>query len=325
MTIDDFVQYQQDYLPFGQPAIEANEIYYFENNEEWCEELIRSASFYVEAIEHNSYYLNGLPCRLIFTLHASENARAAVFENRGLIVWHAGLLLRQLDVLNKHIEIFDSLSSTDTVKLLRVLDNHPSILLYQFCQHFTFYHEFAHIIQQQSKDYSTAFKFPNEPLEYSLNHHLLEIDADIFSSLCLSVHILQYAQKIFGNDVQRENLLMLITMFASGIFVYSMKISEVNIVNEFRAGHHPNPIFRILFVVLNICEYINQNTNHDFKFPEILDLSLNIASNLTEIDLTSYWSEHYDVMMDYYREIHEMKVPDEYESAVDNWNIYNRY
>jgi|SRR5690606_23802021 len=327
MTFDEFVKYQQDYLPFGNPAIGVNDIYYFDTNEEWCEELIRSANFYVEAIQHNSYYLNGLSCRLIFTSHISENARATVFGEKGGIVWHAGLLLRQLDVLNKHTEIFNSLFCTDAKNLLElgVLDNHPSILFYQFCQHFTFYHEFAHIIQQQNKGNSTAFKFPYEPLDYSLNNHLLEIDADIFASLCLSAHILQYAKKIFGNDVEREYLLMLIAIFASSILVYSMKIDEMSIVNDMKSGHHPNPLFRILFAVLNICEYINQNTNHDFKFPEILDLSLNIASNLTEIDLTSYWSEHYDVMMDYYREIHEMKVPDEYESAVNNWNIYNRY
>lgn len=111
MEYQDFIEYQTEYLPFGEPQITQDELMFFEFNDNWKEDLLRSANFYVAAIEHNSVYLK-VPLRVIFIADYSHNARATVFDGRGLIVWHGGLLLKQMEILERHQAILDALTDT---------------------------------------------------------------------------------------------------------------------------------------------------------------------------------------------------------------------
>jgi hypothetical protein len=320
MEYQDFINYQTEYLPFGQPPIVEDNLMFFEYNENWREDIMRSANFYVEALEHNSVYLT-IPTRVVFISDYSENAKAAVFDGRGLIVWHGGLLLRQLEILNRFQEIDDSLTDTPLEQLLPFLDNHPSILFFQMVQHFTFYHEMGHIIQIQEKARETTEEFIAGN-GFDLTRHILEIDADEFSSLFLAAHVLQYAHGIFQN-VNEEVITKMVSLFLVPILTDSISIYPDDIQNlNFQQGIHPHPIFRILFIAMVVTDCVNQRYQDQFTIDprEILNYTLNVASQLTGVDLVSLWAENYGNLMEYFKNIRSRDFPVGFKSAVDAWN-----
>jgi hypothetical protein len=320
MDYQEFIAYQTEYLPFGEPPITQDDLMYFEFNENWKDDLLRSANFYVEALAHNSVYLK-VPTRVVFIADYSHNARAAVFDGRGLIVWHGGLLFRQMEILDRHQAILDSLADTPLSILLDFLDNHPSILFFQMVQHFTFYHEFAHIIQNQQRDRETTQEYmPNAGFDQ--NRHLLEIDADEFSALFLASHVLQYAhgrfQQVNQDIITRMVAFFLVPILTDSISIYPDDISNLN-MNQ---GVHPHPIFRVLFIAMVVAEFVNQRYMDEFRVEhrEIINYTIDVASKLTGVDLNTLWSEHYLVLMQYFRDIREAPFPDGFKSAVDAWN-----
>jgi len=320
MEYQDFINYQMEYLPFGQPPIIEDHLMLFEYNENWGDDLMRSANFYVEALQHNSVYLK-IPTRVVFISDYSENAKAAVFDGRGLIVWHGGLLLRQMEILNRFQEIEDALAGTPLAQLLPSLDNHPSILFFQMVQHFTFYHEMGHIIQIQEKARETTEEF-NADNVFDLARHILEIDADEFSSLFLASHVLQYAHGIF-QDVNQEIITGMVSLFLVPILTDSISIYPDDLQNlNFEQGVHPHPIFRILFIAMVVADFVNQRYQDQFTIDprEILNHTLNVASQLTGVDLVSLWAENYVDLMEYFKNVRGRAFPEGFKSAVDAWN-----
>lgn len=295
-------------------------IWYFENNEDWFGDLLRSARFYAEAIQHNSIYLS-VPCRVVFVADFSINAAATVFQGRGLVVWRGGLLLKQLEILKRWEEIDAAMASSPLERILPLLDNHSSILFHQTVQHFTFYHEFGHVIQIQEREQKTTIDLAPQN-GYNLKRHILEMDADEFSSLFLAAHILQYAEKQL-KSINHSSLTYILAFFivpilSDSISIYPEEIQTIDLRNEM----HPHPIFRILFVTMVITEFINQNYQGEIVIDprNVLDLAVDVVTRLTNIDLVTLWANHYEELMAYFKEIRNTDFPEGYKSAVDAWN-----
>lgn len=147
MTYQQFRQYQEAFLPFGASVVTSADLWYFEHNEAKIETILKSADYYVEAIDHNKAYLK-VSLGVVFSSDISVNAKATVYKGDGLIVWHAGLLLKQMIVIDKEKEINNAIRGTVIETVLPALDNPVNILFFQTLQHFTFHHEFGHIIKQ---------------------------------------------------------------------------------------------------------------------------------------------------------------------------------
>lgn len=103
MEYQEFEDYQHHKLPFGQPAFNSEDLLYFEHNEAYREDLLATAQFYIETIAHNNAYLN-IPIGFVFGSENSMNAKAGVHEGRGLVVWNAGLLLKQIKIKEKEMK-----------------------------------------------------------------------------------------------------------------------------------------------------------------------------------------------------------------------------
>lgn len=324
MELNEFYEYQKAGLPFGQPAITEQDILLIEYYEE-RDEIIECCKFYKEAIEHNSYYLR-FPCNVLFHADQYVNAKATVYRNKGLVVWYFGLLFKQLNILkeeeeNKIIEGFKETKLGDS-GILNVLDCKPNRLFYQINQHFTFYHEFAHIIQQQGKLEDVQYKFQEGKVDFDINKHLLEKDADNFAALCLMTHIVQYADRIFNNQWGKDEITNLLAFYSIPVLIYSMELnSDEENPDTFFEGTHPHPMCRLMFVLLVFIEYFNQQ-NRGFKIDSksVFDLTLEVASKISGFDYQKFWVENYTEFMDYNKATIDLKVPMGYESAVDKWN-----
>lgn len=325
MQLDEFYEYQKSALPFGHPAITEQDIFPIEHYDE-RDEIIESCKFYKETIAYNSYYLKH-PCNVLFHIDRNINAKATVYRNKGLVVWYSGLLFKQLNILNEEEEnkILEAFHGTKLYNsgILDVLDSKPNRLFYQINQHFTFYHEFAHIIQQQKVE-DVQYKFQEGEVDFDINKHLLEKDADNFAALCLMAHITQYADKIFNKEWGKHAITNLLAFHAIAILIYSMTVKDEEInAHTFFKGTHPHSMCRLMFILLVFVDYFNQqNRGFSIESNEIFDLTLEVASKISGFDYQNFWVENHQDILRYYKEIIDLKVPHGYDSAVDKWNEF---
>lgn len=321
MNYEEFIDYEISYLPFGNPPLIPDDLLNFEHSER-KRELLQSANFYSEAIQHNSYYLT-VPCRLLFVADYSVNAKAVVFGQRGVIIWYAGLLLEQMQILDNYQQIDDALNGSGIQTILHYLDNHPSILFYQFTQHFTFYHEFAHILQLQGTREAASFlEKMDGDYTYDLVRHLLEVDADEFAALCLATHIFQYSHAICGEKISEEKLRALIAFFCVPVLISFLRLYPDDIANiNLETGTHPHPLFRILFISIVVSEFAKQVYDaYNINYNDIIDKALEVVDKITGFNLINIWAVYYEDLTSYFKLIRANPLPAQYESAVTAWN-----
>lgn len=87
MSYEESIKYQEDNLPFGKPKPD-----------------VKVEDICINQIEDNKYYLK-VPCSIVFSNDQSVNTKAAIHDCRAMIVWHAGLFLKQCKVLDDWKEI----------------------------------------------------------------------------------------------------------------------------------------------------------------------------------------------------------------------------
>ncbi|WP_316784982.1 hypothetical protein [Pedobacter frigiditerrae] len=320
MDFQEFSDYQKSLLPFGQPIVTADNLMHFEFNDDYRDSLLATAEFYLQAIEHHKVYLK-IPLGLIFSSEISENAKAGVHEGRGLIVWNGGLLIKQIKLKEKEAKIKYAIEQTELADFLSQLDNPPSTLFFQSLQHFTFYHEFAHVIQLQEKGGMEIMLSPQQN-EYDVNKHLLELNADEFSALLLSSHIEQYAMGMFGK-VDKENLSKLLSLFLVPILTESISIYPDDLTDfNMEKGSHPHPMVRLLHTVISMIEALNQRHVKGFKLnsKEILIQTMEVASQLTKLDLMTLWKDNLKPIMAYFNIMKDSPFPEGYIDPIDKWN-----
>ena len=62
--------------------------------------------------------------------------------------------------------------------------------------------------------------------KFDIIKHKLEINADTYSSICISTHIYQYINKTFGNDINQDFASKTITIFGVCLLEYIINFYE---------------------------------------------------------------------------------------------------
>lgn len=248
-------------------------------------EFLKVFEFYLETLElHQDYGI--APSFLFFANSDTINARAArspnneylLGINRGTINWLIeNFFSNNTLVTDNEIFLFDDISP--------YLDVPINDLMYQTGCHFTFYHEMAHLIQKS--DYLELCLEENpEPVEvYDLDRHLLEIDADTFSALCLGTHIMQYSNKIFGDNISKLLVEAIIILISVPIILYLLSFKGNSIKLYYKESTHPHPAIRLtnfLIVLSHHCNgFLNgKNSGFTVNQGDILISALDIAEKL---------------------------------------------
>lgn len=248
------------------------------------EEFLEAFTFYMETLGDNSDY--GItPAFMYFNNYINRNAKAGFLKDTYLITINKGTLHWLMDnfKLNNRIESSDIRLIGVTSKFI---DTAPSNLMYQMCFHFTVYHELAHLIQKSTYLESHLDEVPKAN-DYSDRRHLLEIDADEFSSLCLGTHILQYAEKLFPTTLNQEILEGLLIFCLVPVFIYMISFGGGKEDIYFREKSHPHPIIRVMLVTMTICHYMDQSLVESGKqfsvnYNSVLNRVLQVANEKME-------------------------------------------
>lgn len=195
-------------------------------------------------------------CHFVFKNDISINARAESVNSEGLILINSGLLVWLIqnffeqDILHEELSVeYSYVISSFDIKV-----NH---LMYQFNLQFAFYHELAHIIQKSELMKVGLNERADESKEFSYERHKLEIDADSFSSLSLSAHILQYAKKSFGDEIDADKVEALIALLVSSFMIYFLSLDNESRVYYYEKTH-PHPYVRVMNIITIIVGYLKK-------------------------------------------------------------------
>lgn len=145
---------------------------------------------------------------------------------------------------------------------------------------FTYYHEFAHLVQFEKKRETMSLeeRFLKTSTYNQVKHHL-EINADTFASIAIASHIQQYIVKSFGDNITQENVEFTIMLLCSCLLNHIANFCDNLPEIYYKEHEHPHPFLRLFAVNLNIVYYLNQSEL--FKEKEIkIDVNQTFKSTL---------------------------------------------
>lgn len=194
-------------------------------------------------------------------------------------------------LINMFMERSDSLSTVldeDFLNFEQLLDTSIGMLMYQNAVHFTFYHEEAHLIQKSKLLENTIYEDTQANGNYSIEKHILEIDADEFSSLSIGAHIFQYAETTFGEKITVNQWEKLIIIACSSAFLYILSLNSNKDQNiYYHEKSHPHPVIRITWIVHTIVGYcvrnfIKNDPYNNLKVNDVVNKTLGFSKGVIQ-------------------------------------------
>lgn len=267
-----------------------------------------------------------------FNTKITRNAYAGTYNDFYVISINIGTISWLLETFKNGV--FDDTEKLPLFKILvRYLDDTVANIMYDSSLHFTFYHELAHLVQKA--DFISSFNNvePQGDVGFSEDKHLLELDADEFSAFNIAAHIMQFYNKLFHHQPNKEFLEGIIILITSPIVLYVLAFNTTNRDVYYRENTHPHPVIRITYIILTICNYINgvlDNKNYGFSLNmrEIINRLIIICKEIESTYLTTNSISNYNEQIvnnifevkEYLKSFHHMKENNT-ELAVYKWNL----
>ncbi|MFI0429213.1 hypothetical protein [Mariniflexile sp. HMF6888] len=252
------------------------------------EEILEVFKFYNEALLNHSYY-GIVPAYIYINNYTNVNAFATYYRDKqkysvsiniGTIIWLIQTFkLNHCIVNNTNIRLFQIIEPN--------IDTSINNLMYQTALHYTFYHEMAHLIQNSTFLELNLEEIPR-PDGYLERKHVLELDADEFSALCLGTHLLQYVEKIFDNRLNKPIMEGMLVLMCIPIMLYLTSFNSFDYEIYFEENTHPHPVIRLFVIVLTVVQYCNESLEKEDKgftvdHKEIIYRSLALSSQVETI------------------------------------------
>lgn len=231
------------------------------------------------------YNLN--PSIIIFTNSLVPNAKAQFSNDTFSIHINLGLFKKCADsyLNNKKLDEYLNNKYSD---LLSDFDNPLTALAFQVSTQFTYYHEFAHLIQfsKVREQFDLQERYDKE-VPYDIEKHSLEINADSLASIAIATHIQQYIIKSFGKNISQEKVELTIILICSCLLNYVATFCDDVSEIYFEKYYHPHPFLRLFAINLNILNYLNQSTffaenGIEIKMNELFKRTLDFYEDLEQ-------------------------------------------
>ena len=235
MNYDDEIKLSQEKGIIGKSDI-------FDYRETPLENLFDD--YYKFCREHlnNSLDLYGLnPTIFIFTNNLVANAKAQYSNDTFSIHINLGLFKKCVEsyLNNKNLDDYLSDKYSD---LLNDFDNPLNVLGFQVSTQFTYYHEFAHLIQfSKVREQLTLQERYNKEIPYDIEKQSLEINADSLAAIAIATHIQQYIKKSLGENLNQEKVELTIILICSCLLNYVAAFCDDVSEIYFEKYGHPHP------------------------------------------------------------------------------------
>ena len=235
---------------------ETEEIYKFQGTP-GEDEYFQSFKFCQEALILNKKY--GIYPNIFFFRNNSKIDAKAIKKDKYYIIWlNKGII----DLFNRYFVTYFYLDEIDELNKYSSLESQliDSIgkLMYQSTLHFTFYHELGHLIQFVEKPDLSIAESLNTKAAYSIIKHSEEIDADLFSSICLSTHFYQYFEDYYQGKIDEDSITNYLSILTSTMFIYFLSFDDCRSGFYLKEHSHPHPLIRILSSINTIIGYFKE-------------------------------------------------------------------
>lgn len=222
-----------------------------ENLTEECDEFdIQPAKFYYRTVYEinaraglqNGYFIIGVNMQTIHSLYDLFYEKNNIFES-------------DLFLLENYKELTDK------------FDVPAGHLMFQLATLFTFYHERAHLIQKSDLLAASLFEqpMPTNQNEFSIERHIIELDADLDAAHKICFHLIEYLKKLNANDRTPENLQKILSLGVASIFSYFLLYYKEKVKMYYKEFSHPHPLVRITYIVDCFVRVAEINLPGDFK------------------------------------------------------------
>lgn len=286
--------------------------------------------FYQENLDLNAKY-GIIPSVIFFNNNRTINAKAGKIDGYYIISMNMGLIIGLISIFGNKSDLIEE-ENKEFFDFEKTLDLPIHHLMYQNAVHFTFYHEMAHLIQKSEFLEHSLYEHLDNSQGFSEKRHLLELDADEFSSISIGVHILDYAEKTFSKEFNDEQLEKLLIIACSSILLYLLNFKSYVRKIYFEEMSHPHPAIRIMWVVFSIIGYCTRTLEAKGKkmnlipkevYNKTLDFSESIAVKFfgdnPVMDYKDLIGEVALDMMNYMEKYQNLKNGDK-TLAVNKWN-----
>lgn len=296
--------------------------------EEYFEKFFQ---YYSNNLAHNKDF-GANPSYIVFYNKNEIYAEAKKSNHHYIIAFDKGIIKQLSQWYNLYFD-FAQIEGLEEFDLLeKELNFKISTLLEQAINHYTFYHEFAHLVQYVTeKDYERKDYLFGD-CNYDLTKHIEEYDADIFSGICLAEHIFDFVSKQFKDDLNEDRLNNFIAITISSVMAYILSLPMCKEEFYTKESSHPHNSIRVnnmnMVIINQFKDIIDQDkssikVNEEFIRNKSFMISMrllkhfglhNVATRFSE-DIDKKWS----FIEEYCNELHEKTLKYE-SSALKKWN-----
>lgn len=298
--------------------------------EEYFENVFK---FYSGNLAHNKRF-GVTPSFIAFLDKKDFYAKAKKYNKNYIILFGKELITKLFKWHNSYVD-FGKIKGLEEFKLIEDNINFRlATLLEQAILLFTFYHEFAHLIQFASKDAFEREENLSGNCDFKPNEHIEEFDADIFSGFCIATHIFDFIKNYLKENLEGDKLNEFIAITIGGVMTYILSLPMCNDECEFytKKSSHPhnsirvNNISKIIidqFKNILIQEGLEMSIDANYIHARSFMIMNNLLKHfgMTEIlenfafDMENNWSS----IQEYIGELHQKTL--EYKlSAINKWN-----
>ena len=261
------------------------------------------------------------------------NARARTKDNQSTILFNIGLMHNCMKkyLFNHALNDFIELKEPD---LNSKFDTPLSHLAFQITTQFTYYHELAHLIQFSQTAGEEELQERSSEGEFDIKKHKLEINADTYSSICITTHIYQYILKSFGDNINQENVTKTLTLLGTCLLEYILNFTD-KFEFYFEEYSHPHPLIRLLNIILSLTSHFSEFPLFIEKgiklepislFRSIIDFHKELEDNKIFTtgfsNFTSQYAANKDKIVSYFSKIKDLGDDNDYTDAVSVWNSH---
>lgn len=273
-----------------------------------------------KSISHSSF---------LYSNDYSINAKANIEKNAIFI--NIGLMKNCIDKYLYNNALNDFIESKDP-DLYAKFDSSPSYLAFQINIQFTYYHELAHLFQFSQKTSKEELQERSNDDKFDIIRHKLEINADTYSAICISTHIQQYINNIFGDNISQGYVVKTITTLGGCLLEYIINFGNKDKL-YYEKHSHPHPLIRLLNIILNITNHFDKNSIYVEKgvkldaislFHAIIDFHKELEDeNIFTSgfsNLIPQYTDNIKEIISYISKIRNLENENEYTDALSIWN-----
>ena len=228
----------------------------------------RFFQFCQENLTNQCNEYNIQPAKFYFRTEYGINARAGVLNGYFIIGVNMQTIHSLYDLFYEKNGIFetDHYLSNNYKDVVNKFDVPVGHLMFQLATLFTYYHELGHLIQKSPilpLWLSEQYIDKNNEV-FSIERHVLELDADINAAHSICFHLIEYLKKLNPEDRTQENLYKILSIGIASIFSYFLLYFQDTKNIYYKKYTHPHPLVRISYIVDCFIRVAEINLPSDF-------------------------------------------------------------